>query len=227
MELIKNKTVVVTGSSSGIGLALCKLLIEKGAIVEGISRSETPIKHQNFHWTKVDVGDLGVVQGAFQSILKRRTQVDALINNAGFGKFESIDQTDVELWQEMFNVNVNGTFFCTKQLVPHFKVNGSGHFINISSVAGIHGIANGTAYCATKFAVRGFSHSLFKELRKFGIKVTCIYPGSVATPFFDEINGVEINENMINPKDLAWTLVHLLASPSNYVPLDYEVRPLL
>jgi len=101
-----------------------------------------------------------------------------------------------------------------------------GHIINISSIAGNTGIETLSGYCATKFAVRGLSQALYKEVRNHGVKVTCIYPGSVQTNFFDKIDGITINENMIKPQDIASTIIHCLMSSPNYHHVDIEVRPL-
>ena len=84
-----------------------------------------------------------------------------------------------------------------------------------------------SAYCATKHAVRGISHSLYKEVRDYGVKVTCIYPGSVQTNFFDNIDSVTVNDNMMRPEDIASTILHCLESHPNYHHVDIEVRPLM
>jgi short-subunit dehydrogenase len=126
----------------------------------------------------------------------------------------------------MFNTNVNGLMYCTRVVVPTLKARQAGHIINISSIAGLNGIVQGSGYSATKFAVRGISHSLYAELREDGIKVSCVYPGSVATNFFDEVEGVTINPNMLQPQDVATLLVQLLQSSPNFLTVDVEIRPL-
>jgi len=102
-----------------------------------------------------------------------------------------------------------------------------GHIVNIASIAGITGIEKMAGYCGSKFAVRGISHSLFKEVRNFGIKVTCIYPGSTNTNFFDEFEGVNANENMMRPEDVASSIIHVLNTHPNYHVVDVEMRPLM
>ena len=101
-----------------------------------------------------------------------------------------------------------------------------GHIVNISSIAGTNGIAGMAGYCGTKHAVRGISHSMFKELRNFGIKVSTIYPGSTNTNFFDEFSSVDSNNNMMRPEDIALTIIQVLETSANYLPVDIEVRPL-
>jgi len=106
------------------------------------------------------------------------------------------------------------------------KANQSGHIINIASVAGLTGIKEASGYCATKFAVRGISHSLFQELRGDHIKVSCIYPGSVNTDFFNDIANIRANDTMLNPIDLADVIIHILETPKNFLTVDVEVRPM-
>ena len=101
-----------------------------------------------------------------------------------------------------------------------------GHIINIASIAGTTGIENMAGYCATKFAVRGFSQSLFKEVRNDGIKVTCVSPGSTQTNFFDDIPGTTANESMISPADIAGFIIYSLETPFNFHVVEAEMRPL-
>ena len=107
------------------------------------------------------------------------------------------------------------------------RANREGHIINISSIAGLEGIPTMTGYCATKHAVRGLSHSLYKEVRDYGVKVTCIYPGSVKTNFFDDIDSVKLTDNMMRPQDIASTIVFSLETYANFHQVDIEVRPLM
>lgn len=101
-----------------------------------------------------------------------------------------------------------------------------GHIINVASIAGLNGLASMSGYCGTKHAVRGISHSLYMELREFGIKVSTIYPGSVQTNFFDDIEGVQAHENMMRPEDVALTMVQTIETHPNYFVADIECRPL-
>ncbi len=126
----------------------------------------------------------------------------------------------------MFRTNVDSIFYCSKLVIPQMKSMEEGHIVNISSIAGTNGIAGMAGYCGTKHAVRGISHSMFKELRNFGIKVTTIYPGSTNTNFFDEFSSVDSNDNMMRPEDIALTILQVLESSANYLPVDIEVRPL-
>lgn len=224
---LENKLAIVTGSSKGIGLATCKQLLERGVRVAGWSRSETKIDHQNFRFIPVDVSEIDSVGLAFETTISHFNDTpDILINNAGLGYEYSLEETPVDLWQKMFSTNVDGIFYCSRLAIPGMKKKDEGHIINISSIAGTNGIANMSAYCATKHAVRGLSQSMFKELRNNGIKVTCIYPGSTKTNFFDDIPTVTVSENMMMPEDIAQTIIQVLETSGNYHPIDIEVRPL-
>ena len=222
-----DKIAIVTGSSKGIGLETAKLLLEKGAKVAGWSRSETPLNHPNFISIKVDVGNSKDVISAYgETVAHFGEEISVLINNAGLGFEGEFETLDEEKWHLMFRTNVDSIFYCSKMVIPQMKSMEEGHIVNISSIAGTNGIAGMAGYCGTKHAVRGISHSMFKELRNFGIKVSTIYPGSTNTNFFDEFSSVDSNDNMMMPEDIALTIIQVLESSSNYLPVDIEVRPL-
>ena len=183
---LNNKVAIVTGSSKGVGRVIAEQLLSKGAHVIGWSRSETTINHPNFKGDCLDVGNEEQVIAHFKEVMRIHNTIDIVINNAGFGTYRKIEETDSAVLQQMFDTNVLAIFYLTKLVVPVMKKLQQGYIINISSIAGVTGIENMSAYNATKFAVKGMSESLYKELRKDGIKVTCILPGSIETGFFDE-----------------------------------------
>ena len=151
---------------------------------------------------------------------------DILINNAGLGFFGPVDELPPEQWDTMIETNLTSIFRLTRLIVPLMKSSGStSHIVNIASVAGLIGNPNISGYNATKFALRGYSESLMKELRNHKIKVTCIYPGSIATEFFDQHGGT--HGNMLRGKDVADTLVHILETPDNFLIDEITVRPLI
>ncbi|KAA9345769.1 SDR family oxidoreductase [Adhaeribacter soli] len=227
MEL-EGKLIIITGVSKGIGLATAQTLLENGAVVAGWGRNKPQFEHPNFHFFQTNVQSQESVENAFQETTARLgSEIAGLINNAGFGIAGKFEEQKVEDWQAMFRTNVDGIFFCTRLVLPGMKKQGYGHIINISSIAGTTGIEEMSGYCATKHAVRGISQSLYKEVRNYGVKVTCIYPGSVQTNFFDNIDSVTANENMMQPSDIASTILHVLQSPPNYHHVDIEVRPLM
>ena len=206
---LKGKIAIVTGSSKGIGLATVNILLNNGVKVAGWSRSRTEINHPDFKNFQMDIREFKSVEDAYnQTISHFGNDVQILINNAGVGVCALFEDLKVEEWHHMFDTNVNGIFYTTRLVLPQMKKLEEGHIINISSIAGTTGIETLSAYCATKFAVRGLSQSLYKEVRNDGIKVTCINPGSVQTNFFDEIDSITANENMMQPTDIADTILH-------------------
>ncbi len=226
MEL-KNKIAVVTGVSKGIGLELVKLLLEKGVVVAGWGRTAPDLDHADFHFFTCDVSKEESVENAFQETTKKLgTDIRILVNNAGFGVFGATETFSSEDWKGMFDTNVHGIFYTTKRLIPGMKAADEGHILNVASIAGLNGVNQFAGYVGTKHAVRGISHSLYMELRDFGIKVSTIYPGSIQTNFFDDIPGMETNENMMRPIDVATTMLQTLETHPNYFVVDVECRPL-
>ncbi|MDP4680945.1 MAG: SDR family NAD(P)-dependent oxidoreductase [Cyclobacteriaceae bacterium] len=226
MEL-ENKIAIVTGASKGIGLELVKQLLDKGMKVAGWSRTDPGLANENFQFVKVDVSDGEAVKNAFEeTTAKFGDRVSVLINNAGMGHYGPMLDMPFDKWKEMFDINVHGIYFCSNAVIPRMKEMDEGHIVNVGSIAGLNPIKGMVGYAGSKHAVTGISHSMFMELREFGIKVTCIYPGSVKTNFFDNIDAYEANDNMMRPEDVASSIVFCLETHENFLPVDFEVRPL-
>ncbi|EAZ81353.2 SDR family oxidoreductase [Algoriphagus machipongonensis] len=224
---LNNKVAVVTGVSKGVGLEVVKQLLEKGVTVAGWSRNKPDLDHKNFHFFTCNVADESSVENAFQKTTAQLgTDIRILVNNAGFGVAGPTESFSSEDWKAMFDTNVHGIFYVTKRLIPGMKAADEGHILNVASIAGLNGVNKFAGYVGTKHAVRGISHSLYMELRDFGIKVSTIYPGSIQTNFFDEIPGVDAHENMMRPIDVATTMVQTLETHPNYFVADVECRPL-
>ncbi len=224
---IAGKNAIVTGASKGIGLEIVKILLDKGVNVAGWSRSGVQLDHDHFKSFQVDISDEEAVKAGYKhSRSWFQGEVHFLINNAGYGQFGTFEEMNSEDWESMFQTNVHGLFYVTKCVIPGMKSMDYGHIINISSIAGKNPVKNAVCYSATKHAVTGLSHSLFMEVRDFGIKVSCVYPGSVQTTFFDDISQIEANDNMMHPADVAKSVVELLNTSANYLPVEIEMRPL-
>lgn len=233
---LQDKVAVVTGASRGLGRAFAEALVAKGAQVYGLARSEddlADVQHalgDAFHSIACDVRDPDDVHRAFKTVETDAGRCDVLVNNAGLGRFSAVEDYDDDAWDVMMDTNVTGLFFCTRTAVPMMKAQNEasgfgGHIVNIASVAGLIGNPNLSGYNASKFAVRGFSEAIMKELREDGIKVTCIYPGSVETHFADEA-GSSGSANPMQPEDVAATVVHVLEGPDNYLISEVMMRPL-
>jgi NADP-dependent 3-hydroxy acid dehydrogenase YdfG len=223
---LKGKIAIVTGSNKGIGEECVKQLINEGAIVHGICRSGCTYTHENYTCHHGDVRNFEAMKVIFDKVIADNGTVDVLINNAGLGYFSFCEDLELEKWQQMFDTNVSGVFYGCKLALPGMKKQGTGHIINIASTAGLEGYQQVSGYCATKFAVRGFSDALYKEVRDFGVKVTCVYPGSVKTDFFRHSESIEAHDNMLMPQDVAAQIVHALKTPGNYHNVNIEIRPL-
>lgn len=219
---IQNKTAIVTGASRGIGLAIAKALVNEGVTVAGWSRTPPEdFSNEHFHHIKVDLTKEEFVEKAFHSTIETLgDSIPILINNAGMGYRGPMDEMPSDKWRQLFNLNVHGIFYITKRIIPLMKKENSGHIINIGSGAGTNGIAGMSAYCGTKYAVNGITESLHQELRDFGVKVSCLSPGSVDTGFS------ESKKNKLQPEDLAASVVHMLKCPQNFHYTDVQVRPL-
>ncbi|MFO7848117.1 MAG: SDR family oxidoreductase [Balneolaceae bacterium] len=221
MELGKQKAVV-TGASRGIGLSISKALTESGVQVAGWSRTPPAhFKHSNFHFVETDLTKEPSVEDAYKTTRRLLgDEISVLINNAGAGYRGRMENMPSDEWKRLFDLNVHGIYYTTKRIIPGMKSRGEGHIINISSGAGTNGIAEMSAYCGTKFAVVGITESLHQELRDFGVKATCLSPGSVDTGFSSS------KKNKLKPDDLAASVIHILSCPQNFHYTDLQVRPL-
>ncbi|MCH8276315.1 MAG: SDR family oxidoreductase [Bacteroidetes bacterium] len=233
---LKAKVAVVTGATSGLGLEFSKRLVDRGSVVYGLARRADKLAGieselgDRFHGLQCDVSDDAQVGRAIDTALEGSDRIDILVNNAGLGRFGPVEELTLEDWDVQMNVNLRGVFLCTKAVIPVMKAQNAksgfgGHIVNISSVAGLVGNPLLSAYNATKFGLKGFSEALMKEVREDGIKVTCFYPGSIQTEFFDTA-GVPISAQPLSATDIGPTLVHVLETPDNYLISEVVMRPL-
>lgn len=227
---LKNKTAIITGASSGIGAFFCRELVNQGSKVYALARSEDKLQKLKAELGNLlipvvaDVTDTTFLQSFVDNL--PANEPDILINNAGFGAFDNVEDMEISTWDSMIQTNLSAVFYITRLVVPRMKKNEAVcHIVNIASVAGLLGNPKLTAYNASKFGLRGFSEALFKELRYDGIKVTCMFPGSIATPFFDKV-GMEQHSNMLQPEDVAIFLRQILEFPDNFLIDEVTLRPL-
>ena len=224
---LSGKVAIVTGVSSGIGRATAEALLAKGASVAGWGRTAPEgLQHEQFQFFACDVRDEHAVAEALTDTQREVGQeIHVLVNNAGLGKFGPVDGFASADWHEMFDTNVNGLFYCTRAVLPQMKKQHVGHVINVASLAATAGTANLAGYCATKYAVRGFSDALFKELRPDGIRVTCVMPGSVETNFNGGHPGATPDPHKMQPQDIAATIVHAIEAPDATMVSEIQLRP--
>ena len=182
--------VVVTGASRGIGRGIARVLGREGFEVGLLARTEDLLLELQSeiraaggtcHVAPCDLRDAAATEEAIDGLVKDLGGLYGLINNAGLVIRKDICTISLEEWKLLIDTNVHGLFHATRAALPHLRERGKGHIVNISSISGRLPLAGGSAYAASKYAVTGFSESLFHELRDLGIKVTTIFPGSVDT----------------------------------------------
>jgi len=197
-----NKTILITGTSSGLGRATAKHFHTKGWNV--IATMRTPERESELTQlertlvTRLDVQDSQSIHKAIDAGLARFGRIDALVNNAGYGAYGPLEATPFEKIRRQFDVNVLGLFAVTQAVLPHFRANRRGTLINISSAGGRITFPLGALYHGTKFAVEGLSEALQYELAPLGIRVKVIEPGGIKTDFagrsFDFSNDPTLTE---------------------------------
>ena len=196
----KDRIVFITGASNGIGRQLAIDLAARGAVVVGCGRSrdrlietlkEVRRASPKSLMIACDIGDAEQVHGMMEKVLADFGRIDILINNAGIGMRKPFVDTPIETIEAMIRTNYLGAVYCTHEVLPAMIARGNGHIVNISSGAGQIGTLNMAGYCASKFAMNGWSESLYHELKPLGINVTVVCPGPVSTQFSREFQNTE------------------------------------
>ena len=237
---LHDSVALVTGASRGIGLATSRALVASGARVAGLARSQDRLGQlaetlgDAFTPVVCDVTDAGAVREAVDGVARDLGRLDVLVNNAGLGRFGPVDELSVDDWDLQVDTNLSGVFHCTRAAVPHMKRQGesrgkdetAGFIVHVASIAGLIGNPNLSAYNATKHGLRGFSDATMKELRPFGIKTCCVYPGSVDTDFGAGA-GTDPNPNAMTPESIADTILHVLQAPHRTLISEVVLRPMV
>lgn len=209
-----NKTILITGSSSGIGKATALFFAEQGWNV--IATMRTPEKEtelsalENVWVAELDVLNPDSIQKTVHEGIERFGKIDVLVNNAGYGAYGPLEVFERENIIRQFNTNVIGLLDVTKAVLPHFRANKEGVIINVSSMGGRFAFPFGTLYHGTKFAVEGISESLSFEVAPFGVKVKVIEPGATATDFAGRSFDFKNDENIEEYQALMGTLMKML-----------------
>ena len=228
---LKNKVAYITGGSKGIGLGVAKCLLEEGMKVVISGRNEATLEdarktlgmRDELMTIVSDVTKLEDEEEVVKAITARWGQLDVVLANAGVGHFAPVDTMSPEQWHQMIDTNLTGAFYTLKATVDLLK-RSNGYYMTLASLAGTNFFAQGAGYNATKFGVVGFTQAAMLDLRKYGIKVTTIMPGSVASYF----NGNEPSEKdawKIQPEDIGKLVVDLLTMHPRTLPSKIEVRP--
>jgi short-subunit dehydrogenase len=222
-----NKTILITGASSGIGKETAKLFQSKGWNVIATMRNpqiEMELTAlENVLVAKLDVLDLDSIQNAVSEGIQKFGQIDVLLNNAGYGAYGTLESFSREKIVRQFNTNVIGLLDVTKAILPHFRQNKSGIVINISSIGGKITFPLGALYHGTKFAVEGISESLNYEVEQFGGQVKIVQPGMIATDFGGRSFDFSNDETMVEYQKIVGALMRAMprmaenASPASVV----------
>ena len=213
MTDLKNKNALITGAGKGIGKAIALALAKEGVNIILVAHTQDDIdsvaaKVRSLRVKALaisaDVGDINSVNAAVEKALGEFGTIDILINNAGiaaFGKFLELEPTD---WERIIQVNLLGTYYVTRAILPYMIEKQSGDIINISSTAGLSGNALTSAYSASKFALLGLTDSLMQEMRKHNIRVTALTPSTVATDMAKELKLTDGNpDKVMQAEDMA------------------------
>lgn len=220
---------LVSGASSGIGEAICRRLIEQAYRVVGAARNESRLQKlaaelgDGFYPLVLDVTDSEAVDELHASLPPEFQDIAVLVNNAGHdtGGRRLFDEGSAEQWCDIIETNVQGTIRLTRALIDGMLARGSGHVVNIGSIAGLKPYATGTAYVSSKYAVHGFSETLRLDYAGRGIRVTEIMPGLVRTEFAQQRLGdarqaqafYDSFEQCLQPEDVARTVLFALQQP--------------
>ncbi len=213
---LKGKHILLTGGSLGIGKSTAKMLVDKGAKVLITGRNAERLKvaseYSGAEAIVFDVSDLDNLSRNAQNCLDLLGgKVDALINNAGVGSFEKVEDISQEQFLEVFNTNVFGLALLSKEIIPTMKSQQSGTIINIGSSASVKGFARGSVYAASKFAVRALTQCWQAELRPFNIRVCQLNPSEVTTAFYNQERMERVDEdNKLSPNEIAHSIVSVL-----------------
>lgn len=212
---LKNKTAVVTGSSSGLGKAVVEVLATKGIKVFALARSIDKIKFpSSVMKIACNIRDLQQIDEAFQSIDKQTKKIDFLINCAGRGLVKSFEETTRDEIMDIFGVNLKGNIYIAQEVYKRMIPWKSGRIVNVGSTSSLKAREMEVLYAASKWGLRGFTESLYLEAKKHGIKVTGVYPGGMSSENFWKITPERDISTFMSPKSIAEQILNIVTSDS-------------
>ncbi|WP_040978459.1 SDR family oxidoreductase [Oceanobacillus jeddahense] len=216
---MNKKIAVITGAGSGLGTSLAIKFNKLNYHVCLIGRNKnkliqtSELLNQDFSIHTLDISDEQNVKSTFDYISNEFGPIDTLINNAGIGFFDTLEQLPSHGIEQMLDVNLKGSIYCTQSVLKNMKNRDSGTIINIISTAGLEGKVNETVYCASKFGLRGFTEALEVELKETNIRIYAAYMGGMKTNFWDKYYRSDEINHMMNPDDVADIIIN-----------DYQLR---
>lgn len=232
---LNGKTAIVTGSTKGIGRAIAEALVREGMNVcvsaRKIEEVESTVRELdaaggdgNVTGMACDVRNEDEVKALFEHTSAEFGGVDVLVNNAGVGSFQTVEEMSPEDFRAVLETNLFGVFYACHEAIPSMRARGGGYIINISSLAGTNAHPRMAAYNASKFGLNGFSEALMQEVRHDRIKVSYIMPGSVNTHFGGDEPSAEQGWQL-QPEDIARVVLDLLRHDERSLPSRVEIRP--
>lgn len=229
MHTVK-RTVLVTGASSGIGRAIARQLLQQGHHVVGVSRDVSKFTKplSNFSPIQLDLAALDQLPKQLKQLQSDFPNIDAVVFCAGIGQFGGLEEFSYPQIEQLLTINFTSSAFLTRALLPALKRKPHSDLIFIGSEAALKGSRKGALYCASKFAVRGFTQALREECAKSNVRVSLINPGMVKTPFFDDLafEPGEDDSQFILPEDVAEAVCYVLTSRPHIVIDEINLSPL-
>ncbi len=223
------RTVLVTGASSGIGRAIARRLLAQGHRVIGMSRDCRRFSHPQpeFSCVELDMAELARIPPAAKRLQQDFPDLDAVVFAAGYGQFGSLEQFSFDQIERLMTVNFTAQAFLTRALLPKLKQKSHGNLIYIGSEAALKGSRNGSIYCASKFALRGFTQALRDECGKSSVRVSLINPGMVDTAFFDSLSFAPGKQpaQALQANDIADAVNYILQAGSHCVIDEINLNP--
>ncbi len=235
MIAFKDRVVVVTGASRGIGQAIAHEFADKEANVVIASRNivlleevlkDLPCTGNSKHLAvEMDISREESIERGFERILNMYPSIDILVNNAGIAFFKLLTEIRGEDWDRMMRTNLKGAFLCSQKVIPGMVLKGSGIIVNISSVSAIKAFPYNTAYSAAKAGLLAFGNSLREEVRKSGVNVVNVIPGATDTPIWDDLNGEFDRTKMVDRSDIARSIADICALSGKTTVEEVIIRP--
>ncbi|MGR9085447.1 MAG: SDR family oxidoreductase [Gammaproteobacteria bacterium] len=224
------RTVLVTGASSGIGRAIARNLLLQGHHVVGVSRDRSKFAREwnGFTPLQMDLSRLPELPRQARELLRQHPEIDAVVFSAGIGQFGSLEEFSFAQIEHLMTVNFTSQVFLTRALIANLKARDYSDLIYIGSEAALKGSRKGTMYCASKFALRGFTQALREESANSGVRICLINPGMVKTEFFDRLH-FEPGENetqYLLPDDIAEAVSYVLNSRNRMVIDEINLNPM-